>query len=40
MAIAMMYVSPIVIVALNDGKRSEKGTVIKAKTASQIHPLL
>jgi hypothetical protein len=40
MAIAMMYASPTVIEALNDGKRRRAGTVARANIVKTIQPLL
>jgi hypothetical protein len=37
MAIAIMYVSPIVIVALKEGKKRKNGTVAIAKSANISH---
>ena len=37
MAIAIMYASPIVIVALKDGKKRKNGTVATARSANISH---
>ena len=38
-AIAIIYASPTVIVALKVGKKEKKGSVINARVVSQIQPL-